>query len=182
MDRKQFLTVLAGAPCCAPAQTPPQSQGTSCERKMEFAQRWTKRLFDVLDKQLDEPARVRLMETMGELCYKHAHGSQSPLTLDDFIEKFRKRAGDEHIRREGNIVYFRYYANPAGLKVSDGFCLCPLVETGSANLSGTYCHCSVGYVREMFSGMAGHPVRVELLESLKRGGKTCSFKIHLNRA
>jgi hypothetical protein len=29
----------------------------------------------------------------------------------------------------------------------------------------------------MFSGCLGRPVRVELLEALKRGGKTCRFRI-----
>jgi hypothetical protein len=31
----------------------------------------------------------------------------------------------------------------------------------------------------MFEVFTGHPVKVELLESLKRGGKGCKFKITL---
>ncbi|HQT92614.1 MAG TPA: DUF6144 family protein, partial [Candidatus Kryptobacter bacterium] len=61
-----------------------------------------------------------------------------------------------------------------------GYCLCPLVESGPEGLSGTYCDCSVGYVREMFRTYTGKAVSVELLESLKRGGRTCRFGITVN--
>ena len=58
-------------------------------------------------------------------------------------------------------------------------CGCPIAEKSPEGLSGTFCQCSVGFVRAMFSGYLGKPVRVELLEALKHGGKTCRFKIML---
>jgi hypothetical protein len=106
--------------------------------------------------------------------------NQPPLpSLDDFIARAQARFGEEVVHREGDVVYFNYVQNRRGLKVADGYCLCPLVETGPAGLSGTDCLCSVGYVQHMFETMAGHPVKVELRESLKRGGKGCKFKIDL---
>jgi predicted hydrocarbon binding protein len=90
--------------------------------------------------------------------------------------------GRQHspIRHEGSLVYFDYVGNPqTGVKVANGFCLCPLVEKGPEGLSGTYCECSIGYVNAMFEHVGGKSVRVELLESLKRGGRGCRFKIHL---
>jgi hypothetical protein len=148
-----------------------------------FAERWAKRFFDVLDANLDEPTRVRLMRANGRACYEGwlKDGPDKPqrLSLEAFIEKVHAWGGDTCIRREGDTVFFNYIQNPNGLKVADGYCLCPLVETGPAGLSGTYCHCSVGYVEDMFERMAGRPVKVSLLESLKRGGKGCRFRIDL---
>ena len=150
---------------------------------MAFAQTWAKRMMDNMDAELDEPTRVRLMHANGRSCYR---GSRFPKSfaggVDGFIAAMKKWAGSNppFIWREGNIVYFNYVQNPAGLKVSDGWCLCPLVEKGPEGLSGSFCECSVGYVTEMFAGIAGKPVRVELLESLKRGGKGCRFKIDLS--
>ncbi len=83
------------------------------------------------------------------------------------------------ILREGDVVYFNYRGNPAGLQIADGYCLCPLVEDGPADLSPTYCHCSVGYVAYMFERSTGRPTRVELLESLRGGGKACRFAVHV---
>lgn len=196
MNRKEFLVQLTGfgaaavgaaampglAPCCGAAQAlPAASEGTPIDKRMAWAQTWTRRMMDNIDSELDEPARLRLMHANGRSCYRGI--GQKPFTggIDAFIEAVMKWSGvtPAPIRREGNVIFFDYVRNPAGLKVSDGWCLCPLVEKGPQGLSGTFCECSVGYVREMFSEVAGKPVQVELLESLKRGGKGCRFKITL---
>ena len=203
MNRKEFLVQLTGygaaaagiaimpglAPCCGAAATlqsgapaaPQTGDGTPADKRIAFAQKWAKRMMDNLDKEIDEPSRVRLMHANGRSCYRGSGQAPFQGGVGAFIDQMRKwaGAGPSPIRREGDIVYFDYVQNPAGLKVSDGWCLCPLVEKGPEGLSGTFCECSVGYVTEMFSGIAGKPVRVELLESLKRGGKGCRFKIHL---
>ena len=197
MNRKEFLVQITGygaaaaglaaiAPCCAaaadvaaPAAKAPD--GTPIDKRMAFAQTYIKRFMDALDHECDEATRTRLMQANGRACYLGAGFKPFPGGLDAFIEQAKKWVGNNppFIWREGDIVYFNYVQNPDGLKVKDGWCLCPLVEKGPEGLSGTYCECSVGYVTEMFRQFTGKPVRVELLESLKRGGKGCRFKIHL---
>jgi hypothetical protein len=56
---------------------------------------------------------------------------------------------------------------------------CPLTEKGPEGLSGLYCECSVGYVKYMIERVTGTTVKVELLESLKRGGKGCNGVVGL---
>ncbi len=195
MNRKEFLLksigagatgtgafAILGGPCCA--QQPAQPQGTPCDKKYDFSQTWVKRFMDILDQDVDEPTRVKLMHTMGRTCFSGAHGKRSerraePGDLDKLIASMKRYGGDEMIRREGDVIHFQYVRNPAGLKVADGWCLCPMVEKGPANLSGTFCACSEGYVTEMFERASDVPVKVELVESLKRGGKTCRFRIQL---
>jgi len=204
MDRKTFLR--AGGCCAAlaalhrlareargaaseaaPAATPPspaQAAGvplTPAEDRVKFAETWAKRFFDVLDANLDAPTRERIMKANGRACHEGSlagHAVQ-PIDVDTFIARVQSYIGQDAIRREGDVVYFHYVQNPRGLKVADGYCLCPLVEGGPAGLSGTYCWCSVGYVQNMFETYVGRPASVELLESLKRGGKGCRFKITL---
>jgi predicted hydrocarbon binding protein len=89
------------------------------------------------------------------------------------------RYGKENSYRDSNTVYYNYIQNSKGLKIEDGYCLCPLTEDGPAGLSPTYCICSTGYVKEMFERMMGESVEVELLESLRRGGKKCRFLIQI---
>jgi hypothetical protein len=193
MDRKEFLRCLGG--CCAAvaslqvveAETAPAagspSAGTPINDRMAFAQRWAKRMLDNMDKELDEATRTRLLHANGRTCFDGSEGKPPQSGIDAFVANVTKwSGGPEHspIRRDGDVVYFDYVGNPkTGLKVADGWCLCPLVEKGPEGLSGSYCECSVGYVTAMFSQVTGQPVRVELLESLKRGGKGCRFKIYL---
>ncbi len=193
MDRKEFLSAVgrAGMACCGlsllgrragaeqsvPAATVPV---TAESRKVEFAKKWTKRFFDVLDAELDEPTRRRIMERNGKACHQGSlNGAQPRGTLEQLVKSIAKSNGEDSIRLEGNTVYFKYVANPRGLQVADGYCLCPLVEDGPPNLSKTFCYCSVGYVRDIFEGITGRQARVELLESLKGGGKACRFRIDM---
>ena len=166
-------------PTPVPLPSPASKPLTSAEERVAFAERWAKRFFDVLDATVDQETREKLMRANGRACHEGSlqRHKQPPANVDQFVEHIRSHFGPEFARREGDTVYFNYIQNFSGLKVADGYCLCPLVETGPAGLSGTYCFCSVGYVQHMFELMAGHPVKVTLLESLKRGGKGCKFKI-----
>ncbi len=180
LQRASGATAAAAAPP-APAPAPAGPPVTSAEQRVAFGERWAKRFFDVLDANLDEPTREKIMRANGRACHAGSRLKQElPPSLDAFIARIHSYPGGKDIvRREGDTVYFSYAQNPRGLRVADGYCLCPLVETGPAGLSGTFCLCSVGYVQDMFETMAGHPVQVQLLESLKRGGKGCRFKIDL---
>jgi hypothetical protein len=200
MNRKQFLQLggccavltalqrLSGAapaaasePALPPAPAPSGLPLTPAQERIEFAERWAKRFFDIFDAHLDEATREKIMMANGRACHEGSlHGrKEPPISVDDFVARVQSYVGAEAIHREGDTIYFSYVQNPRGLKVADGYCLCPLVEKGPAGLSGTYCLCSVGYVQHMFESATGRPVKVELLESLKRGGKTCKFKITL---
>jgi len=157
---------------------------TPCNEKMDFTQKWVKRFFDILDQQIDEKTRKKLMLANGAACAKGAYGEittskpASPEEIDKTIALWQQKLGKENIYRQDNTVYFNYVGNSKGLKISDGYCLCPVIENGPATLSPTYCQCSAGYVQYMFQRMITFkPVEVELLESLRGGGKACRFKV-----
>jgi hypothetical protein len=208
VDRKEFLgkslRVAAGlglaCPCLAaggdtpgaepaPGQAPPcprtsgdYPHATTFERRADFAKNWTSRFMRVVDERLDEATRRGLMEANGRACAMGAYGPPDPakkVGLDEFVAGLAKHVGPENARREGDVVFFNYKSNPDGLSLADGYCLCPLVEDGPPDLSPTYCHCSAGYVGYLFERSLGRPVRVELLESVRRGGKACRFAVHV---
>lgn len=135
----------------------------------------------VLGQELDTKARDWLIHRCGPECHRRAYGPPDPNApiLDEFIARRQEKFGPEHTRREGDTVYFDYVQNPRGLKVSQGYCLSPIVEDGPADLLPTLCECSVGYVKELLGRVARQPVEVELLESVRRGGKGCRFRARL---
>jgi Family of unknown function (DUF6144) len=77
---------------------------------------------------------------------------------------------------------FRYTQKLRGLKVADGYCLCPILEDAPKDVSATDCQCSVGYVRAIFEQGLGKPAKVELAESVRRGGKGCNFTVRFPTA
>ncbi|MFC1540125.1 DUF6144 family protein [Gemmatimonadota bacterium] len=159
---------------------------TPAWRRMEIVGEWIQRLMANMDTLLDEAPRARLMQACGRACYLNAFGAASsqpppPGALDAMLSAYQSR-GETEIRREGNTVYYRYgpaEQNPYGLRLLDGYCMCPVVESGPDQLSPTYCQCSAGYVGEMFERLTGSPCQVEVLESLRTGGSHCRFKIEL---
>jgi len=153
--------------------------------KVEKAENWIKNLMDNMDTILDQETKIRMMQACGRSCYIRAFGvapedKPTPEEAKKVISTL-KSAGYE-VRQEGNLTTIIYnwrrdHQNPWGLILGDGYCMCPLVETGPAGLSPSYCYCSTGYVKESFERSIGKPVIVELLDSLKMGGKDCVFKI-----
>jgi hypothetical protein len=181
--RMQAVAPLA-IPSSAKAGLTGNPEETPCSEKMDFTHNWIKRFMDVMDTNLDAGTCRKLMQINGSLCAKGAYGElpeQTPHSLEDIdltISNWQKTLGKENIFRNGNVVFFNYVGNPKGLKIVDGYCLCPMLENGPATLSPTYCQCSVGYVGYMFHKLiTGKPVQVELLESLRGGGKACRFKV-----
>jgi predicted hydrocarbon binding protein len=76
--------------------------------------------------------------------------------------------GPQNARREGRLVSITYPA-----------CYCPMVTDVTEPLSPTYCHCSAGWLKELFETVSGKPVEVEILETIKRGGAQCRFNVKL---
>lgn len=200
MNRRKFVSksVKTGAVSCAAfclcgvdkvfAKITDDSKETTCEKKVEFTQKWIKRFIDILDSELDEETRIRILESNGKSCYR-AHleeANKTPESIpqktpEEMVQMWNKYSGGESeaAKLEGNEIYLKYIKTENGLLVKDGYCLCPHVENGPKGLSGSYCHCSAGFLKEMFNTWLKKPVEVELLESVKRGGNSCSFRIIL---
>ncbi len=199
MNRKEFLK-SAGRCCtgtCAcvlmgglmnanadeSSSIPPEpAEKPRSEVRMEFAEKWLKRFMNVLDENLDEPTRRKVMMANGRKCYRawieESGRKINPITLEKYKAWVKENVKDGSIRVEGNVIYFMFSsAAETGLPAEAGQCLCTLAESHPEGLSGTYCDCSLGYVNEWYELMLERPVEVELLESALRGGKFCRFRI-----
>lgn len=195
MDRKEFLkrSVQTAGMCCGaallgdPAGAQDQTPGapvSPCDRRVLGGQKVIRRIMNQLDSKLDKATRESIMESCGQACYEGAHGkrpAQKPTReqVEKFLKGMREYVGAEGFEQSGNetVVHFHYTGNPQGLKVSDGYCLCPILEDAPKDISPTFCHCSVGYVKEIFERGLGRPARVEVTETVLRGGKSCRFTI-----
>jgi effector-binding domain-containing protein len=59
------------------------------------------------------------------------------------------------------------------------YCHCALVRLTPSDIPPTFCYCGAGWYRQIWEGIIGEPVRVEMTKSLTRGDGTCEFAIHL---
>jgi len=59
-------------------------------------------------------------------------------------------------------------------------CYCGQVKkTQEPFISTTYCHCSVGWYKQLFETAFEKPVEVEITQSIISGAKSCEFIIHV---
>ncbi len=59
------------------------------------------------------------------------------------------------------------------------YCHCALVRNNPDQMPPTFCCCGAGWYRQIWEGILGEPVQVEILDSLTLGDDTCQFAIHL---
>jgi hypothetical protein len=196
VDRKGFLKAAGMGACacaCAAAGVAPALEvraeeagpgAKSSERavkRVEFADKWVKRFFDVVDRTLDPATRRKLMMANGSACFSGWIEESGRTIVAVEFEKWAAEAAKTPrpgLTVEGKTIGFQFNASAeTGGAAPEGVCLCSMAESKPAGLSPTYCFCSLGYVREMWSRRFGRDVDVELIESVLSGGKRCRFKV-----
>ena len=163
-------------------ETPQQAKKPRSQERIDFAEKWVTRFFDVFDANLDPETRKKIMMANGRVCFldwiKETGQQIKPVSLEQFAAWVKSNVKDDTYRVDGSTIYMQYTsAAETGQPSREGACLCPFVESKPAGLSPTYCLCSVGYVKVMHEMRLGRPVEVELLDAVLKGGKRCRFKI-----
>jgi hypothetical protein len=156
-------------------------------RRAEKSLSWIKNMLTHLDAQVDEETRIKLLNACGRSCYIFAQGVADDRKLpvengEGFLQAIEKAGHRVERGPEITVVYFGYNGeqNPQGLSLREGYCMCPIVETDVPDLSPSFCNCSAGYVKEIVERNSGRTVRkVEVLESVRRGGRDCRFRLEL---
>jgi hypothetical protein len=188
MNRKEFLqtSLKSGISCCAfflldsgetvasgdPDQTDPLSR---LKREKEFVESWLSDLLDTMDAELDEKTRVKLIEGCGRGCFRRYQfkrdiAIQGRNNLAKLLEAYKKNF---EVWQEGDQVHIRY--GP----VSNG-CYCPAARYRPAKPKDLHCECTRTTHQSIFESALGRPFKVDVIESLRRGGKTCHFLVHLS--
>jgi hypothetical protein len=144
------------------------------EPDFKFVQNWLTDLTAAMDTQLDEPTKIRLMSACGVGCFKRfkfkqdiaAEGKSDP---DKLIAALKKNF---EVWREGKMVHVRYG------EVSQG-CYCPAAKYREARPNDFHCYCTRATHEAIWETALGKPVKIDILETVRRGGKTCHFLVHL---
>ncbi len=214
IDRKEFMAILgrAGAGTCMcgavlgaqlatgaatdvhaqenKAATPPQTKpgDTSPARavkRLEFVDVWLPRFFGVMDAELDEPTRRRMMAANGKVCFSEYRPDlkrrAQPATREEIAALIARRGKAAGYSMDGDTIVFEYTGSAeTGQASPEGVCLCAVAEAQRGKrMSPTFCWCSVGYVKEMHERVFGRPMKVELVQSVLMGHPRCRFHITL---
>jgi predicted ArsR family transcriptional regulator len=182
MDRKEFLKGCAGGLCaCAAAACMPgtaeAAEAVKEDWRWGFLKKRYAKLLSLLSETMDETALKQTLLNVGTFCSAE---------YDAMLAKYR---GDvdgfgEHVRStsSGDVVTYdreRGVVTMTSPERTD--CFCPLNGVG-AKTPGVVCNCSLGWQQHTWETVLQSKVRVELKEAVLRGGKRCTFEIHILEA
>ena len=183
MNRKEFFRSSLAATACAGCFLMPASAsmatGVDVEKdekyqqllqEKEFIQNWLSDLMATIETELDEPTRVKLLAGCGRGCFnRFKFKSDIAEKGKGDVEKLMKayRTNFE-VWKEDNTVHIRYG------EISQG-CYCPAAKFRPAKPNDLHCECTRATHQTIFETALGRPVDVKILESVRRGNKTCHF-------
>ena len=194
MDRKDFFktTAKTGACVCAMffmggtadvlAETSDEEQKKAkqqaelqAERKQQFISSWTEDMMKIMDDNLDQKTKTKIMEASGRRCAQK--------TFHPVITKFKDDIPGllAHMKKH-YIETAKYDKTKATIllhsKKMDA-CVCPMVQGKQTLSTKTYCLCSQGWMKQVFEGVSGKKAEVKTLKTILTGAKQCVFNIAL---
>ena len=179
MDRKEFLRTCAGGLCacataCVAAPAAIAETTPAEDWRVPFVkERYAKLLNVLLDKMGEENLTAAL----------HDVGGYCASTFGDALKKYR---GDvegfaEFIKNDGSgdlPIYDRERNVIVATSKERTDCICPLIGI-AAKTPKVVCNCSMGWHQYAWETLLQKKVRVELKESVLRGGKRCTLEVHI---
>ncbi len=179
MDRKEFFrkTCLAGVCGCgfgAIALNAGDIARADQENINPVPQQWLITLLENLDRNVDQTELRRIIKMSAGVHYDQ-------LKMDDLLSGYTGKLREFINFLEKEWSWKVNYDEAAGVITADenkSYCVCPVLK-GTPAGSPAICYCSEGFAELMFSKVAGTAVSAEVISSVRRGDKTCIYRINL---
>jgi len=136
-----------------------------------------KQLMENFDNVVEEKEkRGDVMETMGYYCFQN-YFLKEVLTV-----KNQSKGIQESINNLNKVLgheAFKLKENKIEAKFNECYCHTG-VQVAEENLPRTYCHCSLGWLKDLFKVLLEKDVKIDMLQTILSGGNACEFIIHLD--
>lgn len=171
---------------------------STVKAKKEIAE-WIAQAVERLDELVDERTRNEiLVATCPHRYPKKRIREMKTLfeqlgSIDKLIEEMSKDTSwgsasyYDYPKRVGNLIHItKVPYNPRAYKTAKteqekkrAYCHCPIVRKTDINMSSTICCCSGGWDKQLWEGILGEPLHVELTESILKGDECCTHTIEI---
>ena len=179
MDRKEFLrrTCLTGVYGCgfgALALNAGTVTGAQQETVNQVPQQWLISLLENLDQNVDKAELRKIIKMSAGVHYDQ-------LKMDEMLSGYTGKLREFIGFLEKEWGWKVDYNETTGVLLADEnktYCVCPVLK-GTPAGSPAICYCSEGFAEKMFSAVAGVAVTAEVISSVRRGDKTCIYRVQL---
>lgn len=177
MKRTDFTKLLLSAGLCpfviqGISATKANNQSSDTLTEASFIENWLTDLLETMEKELDRETCVKLIEGCGHGCFRrHEFKVNIAKKGKDSIEKLL----------EAYAEVFEVWEAKDGIHIRFGEvserCYCPVVQNIPPKENDLHCECQKATHEAIFEAALGKKTKVNILETLRRGGKTCHFLV-----
>jgi hypothetical protein len=179
MDRKGFLRKACFAGVCgcgfgALTLNAGEVAGADQDGANPVPQQWLIRLLENLDQNIDKAELRKIIKMSAGVHYDQ-------LKMDELLSGYTGKLKEFVSYLEKEWGWRVNYDEEAGVIIADenkSYCVCPVLK-GTPAGSPAICYCSEGFAERMFSKVAGVAVTAEVVSSVRRGDKTCIYRVQL---
>jgi hypothetical protein len=171
------LIALARSPGFVETSSATISNGPPCDDgELKFIQNWVTDLMEAIDTELNESEKIKLMSGCGRACYRRFQFKQDIAakgkgSVDELIKAYKTNF--EIWREDQDKVHIRYGA------VNKNGCYCPAAKFRKSKPMDIHCYCTRATHETIWESALGKPVKIEILQTVRRGDPTCHFLVHL---
>lgn len=149
---------------------------------------WVRRIIDGLEKRFDAATikAIRLgcyctEKEMPEKCkstgYLCADAELFSRVRDGLQGLYESSANLEEFVARANTENLGWYVENDELYTKFFECECPMLEAVGQLPTFTWCYCTAGYGKQLFEGVFGCPVDLEIIHSIRQGNEFCLMKV-----
>lgn len=143
------------------------------QSQKQFVENWLSDLLESMDQNLDRETQEKIVGGCGSACFnrfqfKKDIAIRGTGDLDKLIEAYSRNF---EIWKDGDRVHIRYG------EVSRN-CYCPAANYRLPKPEDIHCECTRNTHKAIFETALGKQFRVDIEETLRRGGKTCHFIVY----
>jgi predicted hydrocarbon binding protein len=142
------------------------------EHARDIASRWLPALMEALDECTSEEQRTRIMEVCGRGCGGDDIEDARSIREEARDEEHLLQLINERIKWCGEWEWV-----DGKIHTVCAECGCPMVVEGYLEKSPTFCLCSRGWVKAVFTEALGREVEVDLVQAIGRGDECCEFVV-----
>ena len=140
-----------------------------------FIENWLSDLLDSMEQVVDRETQVKIVEGCGRGCFnrhqfKKDIAAKGSGDLEKLIEAYNRNF---EIWKDGDEVHIRYGETSSR-------CYCPAAVNRPPKPNDLHCECTRMTHQTIFETAMNRPFKVDIVESLRRNGKTCHFVVHMS--
>ena len=180
MGRKNFFkkACFAGVCFCGFSNIPTLANNDTSpiqDNKKQLNQDWLSNLLSNLNQDIEEDMLRKIIKKSSIVHY-------SNLNMDNLLSNYIGDLGKFNKFIESSWGWRIDYNKTTKILIADenkDYCVCPILEHKKGLNTSAICYCSEGFAEKMFSVVTGVPVTAKVISSVRKGDKSCKYKIEL---